>query len=549
MAAPSLSEITSIKGDGNIAGGSAGAGADAPAPIILPEDQGIKYLHQRAVTKAAVNKYQAEKYQQNIADYMKNLRSIDFSKAHSSDLNGLREDFAKLAGEVGDNFDVISNPYSNQEKFQQLAQQEAQLRGKIEQSSAHNALSAYNKEMIRSNPGWNTKENQELMAKFDAAPMDQRKDFLLKTPHSFNPVEYAQKYVAPFALQEIKKQSKDANWIYTQEGKEYAKGKFAEVFKQGLASTVVNGRPLMEDFDEGYDRLPAEIKKGQTKEQYMDKMIEALIPATSMSSTLSANPYGVQGQSQAFQASESAKSRAFQASQAAISRSWQANEAEKARDFQLEVAEDNGKPKPLNAGEAKARALALTFSPNSSLDEKSGQNIYGDNSKIKKAIYKDLNPGDGEDVKDAIILHRKDKATGEDVEFARIKTGDVEAPRIQYKGSTYDEKTGKVTVHRIDNLTGKPADIIRTPQQAYSDFNRLLGESNAMVMSKGTVEFNKKHFKRDEADVNEYIQHFTAKHPDAPAAESTAAPAAKPKDIQVMDASKYDEFLKKNGLK
>ena len=536
---PSLSEITSIKGDAAIAGGSAGgAGID---PTVLPADESIKYLNQYAQAKAQYNKYKQDQYHENLNNYLTDLKNTDFSKVLAADLPGLRQKYADLANNVGKNFDVIRNPTNNPEKFAELTQQEAELRGLLAQSQSHNAINTFNKNMIAQNPGWNTVDNQKKILDFENTPLEQRNDYLLKTPVTFNPVEYMQRVVAPLAAQKIQQESisHDKNWINSQEGVTYSKDVVNRIFKTGLDNTVNNGRKLGDDFDEGYNSLPSNMRKGLSRDQYLNNMIDSLIPQSSLSNTIRANPVQSQIRSENFQAGEAAKTRNFEHSEGALNRNFQASESALNRQEREDQAEAAGKLNPIQAGETKARAIATTFSNGGSLDERSGQNVYGNNEKVKKDVYQEMPVGTDENsLPEKAIFYKAKNKDGEDV--IHLKTGTQDAPRISYTGSTFDAKTGKITVHRIDNLTGKPSDITRTEDDAQTDFNRIYGEARANEMGAASARFNKKVIGKENASLADYKVHFAKTPP-------TTGKDIAPKSGGLAN-DKYQEFLKKNGL-
>lgn len=530
MAEPTLSDITSIRGDASIAGGTAGVGDGVGSPAPVEFDKGLQFLNEAAQARAGYNKYLTEQYQNNLTSSLNNLRSIDLSKAMSSDLPALRQQFAQLAKNVADNPGVIQNPGSNPEIDSQLKQQEAELRGAIAQSESHNAINDYNKKFLAANPTFNTKENQDKIAGFQNAPLDQRKDFLLTTPNNFDVNKLAQTAGA-YATNQVSKQalSKDKNWILTQEGTEFAKDQYHKATLALLHNTVENGEPLYDKYMQDYNLLPADLKKNTSPDDYILGVVDSLAPTTSLKTSMKDNPFALQNDKQAFEASESAKQRTFEADQNA-----------KNRDIQNKLLK-KGEIDPQQAGEAKLRTLANTFTSGNMSDDL-GQKVYGDNSKIIKSVR----------------VFSPDGST---------ESSKIPVPLVQFTGSSIDPQ-GNLHIHRKDNSTNQDLpDIIRSYDQAYSDFDKLYGDTYAPQIGSATAAYSQKNFKKPTPTIEDLRQHFNVpnvvvnqfKPKDIPTPVGIIPNAiSNPQDFTqpttpaasgTLSDDAYNDFLKKNGLK
>ncbi len=537
---PSLSEITSIKGDANIAGGSAGGGADMGATAPVQFDQGLQFLNEAADARQNYNKYLTEQYQKNLTDGLANLQNIDFSKALSSDLPALRQKYADLAKNVADNFDVIRNPGSDPAKASELAQQEADLRSSIQASTVHNGINSYNKKFITENPSFNTQENQDLINNFQSTPLDQRKDFLLKTPYDVN-LESVAKTANEVAKQSTNKQflSKDGKWINQDEAINYDQNKYNDAFIGTMKNTYKNGKSLYDQFVDHYNLMPAANKVDAngnpiTPEQYLQEQGNRLRLQGGINSTFKDNPYAIQNQKESFEASEAAKERAFRANQEALNR---ANQVKLLK---------HGEIDPNEAGEAKLRTLASAFT-SGNLGEAQAQSIYGDNNKFQKELK---------------VFGKNDDGT------IKIEKDKIPVPLIQVKGTSIDPQ-GNLHIHRVDNATNLDLpDIVRSYDQAYSDFDKIYGDSYAPQIGTATGRFSQQKFKAATPTLGQLQQYFSVPkvvtnkyapinqtddgiipqgftNPTAlPAPASTPAPAAS----GGLSGEAYQNLLRKNGL-
>lgn len=470
---PSLSQITNIAGDAAIAGGTAGAGGAAPAPVILPEDTSLKYLNDAAQAKAQANQYISKVYSDNLRNHMTNLNNIDLSKVMDTDLPGLREKYADLANDVAENYDVIRNPNVDPVKFGQLQKKEADLRGLIAQSASHTAIQDYNKKTLLEHPEWNTPENQQHILNYASTPMEQRQNYLLNTPTTFDLQKIA-KLAEPIALEQTKKEaiSKGGDWLTTNESKQYKLDKFKEAIHGILDNTTVNGRATRAEFEKTYNALPADMRSQyKDSNDYLDQQAAKLLPGGESTSSFVANPYKLMQDRQAFEADESAKARALQLK-----------------------ALKKGEIDPEQAGEAKLRAYGNLIT-NGTIDPIYGQNTWGDNvNKVSKTIKRPVLDEDG-------------KATYLPSGLPDFQTDKIQVPAVEYTGASIDPK-GNIHIHRKDNRINKPADIVVTPSQAFSDLDNIMGPNYTGAIASGSHRYSTKYFNKITPDLDDIQKHF-----------------------------------------
>lgn len=469
---PNLSQITGIQGDADIAGGTAGGGTESA--YIIPEGKSIQYLQEAAEAKAEANKYIGKMYQDNLNKHLADINNVDFTNVMDTDMPALKQKYADLAHDMGANYDVIRNPNIDPVKYAELHQKESELLGLIAQSKSHSAIQNYNKKLLLDHPDWNTPDNKQQVLNYASTPMADRKDYLLNTPTTFDLAKTA-KAAADIALQQTKKESvsKNGNWLNTTEAKEYNQAKYKEAIHGLLDNTTINGRSSRQEFEKLYNSLPEDVRsKYQDSNDYLDQNAERLRPMGESSSTFTINPFALQRQSQAFQASESAKARELQ------------NRALK-----------KGEIKPEEAGEAKFRALGNLVN-NGTINPTYGQNIWGDNtSTVLKAVKVPVKNSDGS------------SATGNDG-LPLYETDKIKVPEIQFTGTSIDEK-GNIIIHRIDNKNNKPLpDITRNYSQLYSDMDNMLGINYTGAVSSGSHMYSNKYFKKVTADQDDITKHF-----------------------------------------
>jgi hypothetical protein len=464
---PTLSQITNIQGDANIAGGTAGPGGAAPAAVIYPQDTSLQYLQHAADAKSEANRYVSKMYADNLNKYMTNVNNIDMTNVMDTDLPTIRQKYADLASNIGNNYDVIRNPNVDPQKYGELQQQEAELRGQIAQSASHSAIQNYNKKVLLDHPEYNTPENQQQILNYASTSMGQRQNYLLNTPTTFD-LQKTVSALAPQAAELTKKEavSKGGNWLNTTEAKTYNGEILKNLVKSQINNSVINGRPVAQDWEKVYNGLPENLKLGtQNSNDYLDQIIPTLTPGGTQESTFTTNPYALQRQREVFEAGESAKQRALQ-----------------------DKALRKGEIKPEEAGEAKLRAYTNLMT-NGTINPQYAQNVWGDNSSTVNKQVK-------------IPIIQPDGSQG-------FETDKVKVPVIQTVGQSIDAQ-GNVHIQRIDNTKGGAPlpDLILNQNQIYSDMDNMLGPGYTGAISTGSHMYSKNNFNKVTPTVEDLQKHF-----------------------------------------
>lgn len=469
---PSLAEIEDYKGDSNIAGGTAGAGADLNSPAPVQFDEGLKFLNEASMARGQYNKYLSDAYSQNLKDSITNLRSIDFSKAMTSDLPALREKYAALAKNVSDNFDVVRNPGTNPDVAGQLAQQEADLRGDIAQSTNHNMVNAYNKKFIADNPTFNTAENQGKIANFENTPMDQRKDYLLNTPVNFDLQKVAQA-AAPYAIKTIQQEalSHDKNWINSTEGQQFSQDAYHKAALGILDNTIVNGQPLRDTYMKDYNLLPDEQKQALDPNSAFLAGIDALAPQTSLKTSFKANPFALNAQKANEDMAQEMQREKFQGEQDALNREMQIR-------FQKKGTID-----PNEAGEAALKTLAISQSTGN-IPSHTGQTLLADNSLITKT---------------AVIPDPEDDK--------KKTTTSVKMPKQTYLYSRRDNE-GTYRVFLRDNETGKLIEKQTSNDELLNNLSNQYGPNFAPQIGAAISTFSQQKFNKPIPDEQDLLNFY-----------------------------------------
>lgn len=473
MAEPTLNDLTSIRGDAAIAGGSAGAGAATSTPAPVQFDQGLQFLNEASMARAAYNKYTDEQYQKNIADSMTNLRNIDFTKALPKDLPYLRQQFADLAKNVADNIQTIQNPASNQQKAAELTEQEAQLRGDIATSTAHNVLYTQNGNHLSTNPSWNTPQNQAIMSDFVNTPMDQRKNLMLQAPNDVNLEEIA-KGVAPYAVQKVQNMAvgKDPNYLVSTEGQVASQDAYNSTLLSALKNTYTNGISNYQKFKNNYDLLPANLKvdgsgNSITPDQYIIAQAAPFMPKSFTATAIHANPVQMMYDKERFDRQTNAVDHAFTANQNALTR-----------------ADNNKNVDPDSAAELNMKTIATIFKTGN-VPPAIGQILFGDNSIFNKPY----------------LMNDPNDAT-------KTIKGSVKLPAITYKESGIDAN-GNIHIYRHDNQTNKalPAKVI-SPTDLLNALNNSYGPIVGPKIAASMAKLNQQYFNKVNPTPDDLLTHY-----------------------------------------
>lgn len=471
MAEPSLSEITSIKGDAAI-----GAGANGLNISESNFDASLPYLQAAAASAMQADKLTLDQFNKNLESQLLRARSVDFAGVMPDDFKDLSQNYAGLLKNIADNYDVIRNPQKNLQKWAEINQAESQIRSGITRSKDSKLIYDEAKKFLDDHPIWNTPGNQQKLQSFLSLPVDQREPFQFDQPFNADIAKLAKAATAGATVQVSDAQVVDGGkYIRTTEGTVIDSEKYQEIIRASLNGTDEFSRSNREGYQKLLDLLPAQEQAKYTDlEDFVIKNADAYKGVnTTTKNTLNENRIYMQEDEQKFQASENAKNRSLEQQRIDL-----AKRAEKSGTIDKEAA-----------GELKNQLLTSLFStgqaPLSIL-----QDIYGDNTEVE--VSQDIMGDD--------TTFPKDGGGFEQKKVGETKT---KKPLLTVIETKLDQKTGQLVVYRRNNQTGKQVPAIRvTPAQANSDLNNIAGRNNAVTISKASREYLKSRIGTEEFDLN-----------------------------------------------
>jgi hypothetical protein len=502
MAEPiSINEITNVKGDGDLyAGSSAGNGA----ATVIPVSNAAAYIQQAAAAHAQANKYVGELHEKRLNTVLDQMNDLDYKDAFAGDMNDIARNYAATMKDIGDNYGAITDPASDIQKYNEFRQRYASLKSQIAQSKAHNAILNENKKALLLHPELNTDENQQLINDFQQTPIDQRKDFLLKTPVSYDPTE-AGKIASALTKQVSDKDviSKGGSYIVNTKGEYYDPEDFVNHYVNYSRNHIVNGKSDLDNLKTIYDRMPAEIKADKTFDEVVRENALANLPPSTKFVDIKPNQVNMEDKRLSEQRWEAKLQNAL-----GYARLAQEDKALRANEI-----------KPEEGAEAKYLTLYNALS-GKGLNYEFGQNIYGSDP------TQDITVKVGGDVaRDA----NGDLIPGS---FTPVTTQKV--PQKQFLSATSDGQGGLRIELRENKLDSKTGALVSHPvvqtvnyNQAASDFNRIYGNKFTTQIASGSSTFNKRKLNTTNpliTDLDKYYNNGTPATP-TPATAPTAAGA------------------------
>lgn len=494
-----ISEITDVKGDAAL-----GGAGDA----ILPQSHAADYILQAATARAAANKYIAEQHEANLNKVLDSVNKLDYSGAMANDIPGITNNMSGIFGDIANNYDAITDPASNIQKWGEINGKLNGLQRQIQTSKAHSAVYNENQKMLMLHPEWNTDENQQLMQNFANTPIDQRKEFLLKQPTNFDPTVYGAAAAATTKTITNKDQlSPGKTYIVNTKGETIDPDDYVNSYTNYLKSTMVNGRSGLDNLKAIYDKMPAD--ENGDKPDFQDVIRQtalATLPKNTQSVTM--KPNEAQIASQRLAESYYSDKNSYNLGLAKLA---QDDKAIKANEI-----------KPEEGAEAKYLALHNALSGNG-LAYEFGQNIYGSDPK------QDITVTTG----GPTMVAQPDGSNKIEI----LPTVKQAVPEKQFISATPDGTGNLVNTYKINSLDASSGKLVsktvteKVPYgQAISDFNRIYGNKFAPAIAAGSSNFNKKKLNSTNPSFDDLDRYFKTAPPagtTAPANQPSTAPAKK----------------------
>lgn len=426
-----LNDITRIGGDPELS-----YGTDGGTNAVIPFNQGIQFLSSAARLQAEADQFKYLKFQDNLANFYKQWDDVKVDGLMEKDYPAVTEEYQQLARDIADNYQVLRNPNIDPEKFAQLKEREAKLRGTISRSKQDVAFRDAHQKWFQQNPTMNTPENQAKLDRFNTAALGERQPFTVTPSLKFNPSAVA-KAAMETALSEIKTEKDSGRYIDIVNEKTYLKDKYLAAAKSLLSEQDNSGRPLADAAMESFTKLKWLNDPSQFDAVYEKTMLDLLNQDTRFS-TLREDPVSQQEDQQKFLSGEGAKERASRERIAALK--GDEKEIEKSgRDYNEALTSG------FTTGYVRPELL---------------QNLFGDNSEIETTER----TGGGQDPVTLLQVPVTEKKT---------KVAKVTAI------SSRLDSSGNLLVKRRNNETGVEDEVTMNYSQAVEAFKNLQGTKNA----------------------------------------------------------------------
>lgn len=252
--APSLSELTSIKGESSINPG-----------VILDSRDAVHSLNQSAQFNAEMTQKRYAMQMQNAASIYQDLGAIEAWPIMPQDRQPI---YHKIAGILDT---MAEDPHAalGGPKFAEVQRDLGQVRMMAATSKQDYVYNEAQDKFLQANPDMDTPDNKGKVSTFNQQPLGQRGKFLLNTPVKFDP-EMAmgkiltQKQVAvPYAGTSF--EGAHNEWMIREAGTTYRRGQALDIWNQGYdTGTDPNNQPIKRWADEQFDKIkndPAQMER------------------------------------------------------------------------------------------------------------------------------------------------------------------------------------------------------------------------------------------------------------------------------------------------
>lgn len=466
MAAPSLSEITNIKGDADIAAGTSG---NTTSDVVLPLNKGMEALQTYAAMKANHDALLYKQFQDNIANFYTNLSNIDMSKVLPEDVADLRKTYADVAQVVSDNIGAVRNPMSDPEGYGKVMKAVGGLRSDIANSAGWQHYIDNANSFMTSNKQWGNSYNQAAIRAIRNTPRRDRVMPQLRPSYSLDLTKKAElvtKQVAQKFAQTYKDPSivPGHNYVTTVEGTNF----IPEDWDNGMLAAMkasTTGTNELSDYDvlasqyAADPSLQQQFKNGP--DEYVRFIIQSLRPKNSITK-MSSRPEDFEKQDIALAAA--AHQKALDRAQREAH--WKATQQDKAV-----------------MGEAYNRELTNMLTAND-VSQDILQTLYGDNNPTR-----------------VNILNNKGKVIATKNVVSSIADGNKVLPgdKVLIKRRRYDQASN----------TWVPDDIIRTFDQVREDMYGMYGQKMARTVLESAAPWRaKKGLNPNSFDLGENMKYF-----------------------------------------
>lgn len=422
-----LGEILSTRGEGQNIFGSPAGGTD----VVLQFSPAIQYIAADNKEKADADKFKYLQFQENLKNYYKTFDETQVDGVMQKDFASLNDEWTRLASDVAANYDVIRNPATNVEKWTELKEREAALRGKIARSKQDVTFQKYNQDFVAAHPDFNTTENKSKLDAFSSGDLGVRTPFSLETPFSYDPSDVA-RLANQVAQQKLTEQQSAGRYLEKSEAITYLQGEYDKAWDALHTTQDKSGRPILQAAEDSYNKLPANLRNNVDFPTFYRTTGRNLMLQDSFTKTLMEDPVKAQEDQQRWQAGENAKSR----------------------NLQRELAEDK---EIKTAGRDYNEALTSGFATGY-VRPQLLQNIFGDNNEVE-------------------VKNTESDAQG--VPTGKVTT--IKAPKVQVLGSELGAN-GELVIKRQDNSSGKPValpDVTISFEEAREAFKNISGYNNA----------------------------------------------------------------------
>lgn len=489
-AEPSLSEITSIRGDAAVGSGTAGVGGNLAQ---LPADyQGIQVLQNAAVQKAAANKYAIESYREDLKNNLQSFNNLDVSGIMEKDRSAIIPDYLNLMRDLYQNYDAVADPLKNPDKYQELKNKEADLRTKIASSKQDLLMRTKASEFLNQHPTFQTQDSKDKIRRFSDGDLGTRNvdDVLNFTPGW----DFKQQTISTLANAAAQKKTTEQEatkpFITKTERTEYETQAYLDAVKAMIGGTDEYGRVIKNGIQEQFDKLP-EQAKAQFKQadgtynvdNYAESLYLPLKAQSSSSKTIDENQFALNDQT--------ARQRMAEAAQQAklLRQNYEFQKKFDDKDYdnlgaEIGVRQLSVFTAPDKQGAQVERipppnsnnAPADWSKPLSSLQNNFG--LEGDKNKVMEGVPLPLDAW----LVNAYSIPDKTRTSYDPVTGALTDKDSYRRPEAAWVTTEKNPDARKVVVRYKDEESGATQDLVLPYSEHFQILNNIAGDKNAIKL-------------------------------------------------------------------
>lgn len=273
MAEPSLSELSNIKVDPEIATGNSG--------VVYDNWKLVGLFNQAANVKAENDWRKYTTFLGNLKDVYKDINEIAKTPVMASDSELFRNQMGDIVKEIGKD---PKSFFGGGPKYQEILGKVSKLQQDATQSKQDNIFDTAHRAYFYRNPDLDTPENRKMIEGFATAKLGVRQPYQMQLPGFYDPDQMAK------TLNEVVKSESPYGPVLSADQQFYDTGvetvhdpvKYRKLAEAMYEQVDKRGVPIAQTVQTRFDALPSDIKGKykNAKEFFVEDLVKRVLPSS-----------------------------------------------------------------------------------------------------------------------------------------------------------------------------------------------------------------------------------------------------------------------------